>query len=120
MSSAIVLVLVSAAVVACGGQVETGSADGGGATSSSSGGVASSGSGSGSSSGGGSSGSASGSGGSGSSSGPIPPCPANTPAAGGACSGPGDQKCAYFEGNGTCQAFVCDASSIWESAPEGC
>lgn len=103
-----------ASVLACGGQVATGG-DGGPSGSTSSGGSASTGS-SGSANSSGSTGSSGGS----SSGETVPPCPANAPAPGSQCEGPGQQGCAYFAPDGTCQAFVCNDSSVWATSAQGC
>jgi len=98
-----------AASSACGGRVDPG--DDGGASSGSSTGSGS-GSGTGGSGGGGNSGSSSGNV-------PVPPCPSEPPAAGSKCVAPGQQACAFFTGQ-HCSAFICNDSSVWQSAPEGC
>ena len=108
---------VLACALACGGQVEP-SADGGPSGGTSSGGSASTGSG-GSANSSGSAGSSGGSVG-GSSGETVPPCPVNPPIPGSQCEGPGQQGCAYFAPDGTCEAFVCNGSSVWATSSEGC
>jgi hypothetical protein len=98
---ALAAVLVCACV-ACGGRVDPGDDGGAGSGSSST-----------SSSGGGASGGGTGSTGSEI----VPPCPDWPPTPGTACVGP--NGCAYYT-NGACSAFVCNASSEWQTTPEGC
>ncbi|HEY8041734.1 MAG TPA: hypothetical protein VIF15_18145 [Polyangiaceae bacterium] len=110
--------------VACGGRVDGGAGDGG--PGSGSGGGGGSGSGSGGSSGGqqatgeGGSGGSGGSGSGGQGPGDFPVCPSEPPAPGTSCAalGPG-QGCVYWT-HGTCQSFLCDGGSLWQSTPEGC
>jgi hypothetical protein len=100
--------MVSASAVACGGRVSGPDPDGGGAASSqssgSSTGQARDGGGA---SGGGSFGN-----------GDFPACPAATPLVGTACVSP-NTGCAYFT-QGSCEAFVCNASGVWQASSEGC
>jgi hypothetical protein len=49
---------------------------------------------------------------------PFGVCPAEQPQIGDACTSP-NQGCVYIA-NGSCVAFVCDATSRWASTSGGC
>jgi hypothetical protein len=100
------IALVSGGAVACGGRVTGPDADGGAASSQSSGSSAGQ--------------ARDGGGGNGGSFEDVdfPACPAAPPLVGTACVSP-HTGCAYFT-QGSCEAFVCDASGQWQASTEGC